>query len=195
MASAVRDNQSTPARPIARMPEPAVVGSQRPDRAITARSLSAARSFSAASAALILAGGYVHFCLYRHGYRFIPKIGVSFLLQATSSVVLAAFLLRGGRRRVGPRSMELAQLTRLFAIGLSVGTLAALGIAHTQGGLFQFHEIGLRPAPQTLVAIAAESLATLLLGVAVLEDRAAARKQTVTALVTPPARRPARHAA
>jgi hypothetical protein len=91
--------------------------------------------------------------------------------------------------------MELAQLTRLSAIGLSVGTLAALGIAHTHGGLFQFHEIGLRPAPQTLVAIAAESLATLLLGVAVLEDRAAARKQTVTALVTPPARRPARHAA
>src|SRR5207248_9364836 len=50
---------------------------------------STARRLSVASAALILAGGYVHLCLYRHGYRFIPKIGVSFLLQAASSAILA----------------------------------------------------------------------------------------------------------
>jgi hypothetical protein len=43
-----------------------VVGSDRPKEAINARRL------SIASAGLILAGGYVHFCLYRHGYQFIP---------------------------------------------------------------------------------------------------------------------------
>jgi hypothetical protein len=140
-----------------------------------------ARWLSVVSAVLILAGGYVHYCLYRHGYRFIPKIGVSFLLQAGSSTILAAALLvRGGRVRLGRHRVPVAQLTRLSAIGLSVGTLAALGIAHTPAGLFQFHEVGLRPAPQTLIAIVTESLAALLLGVAMLEARAAVRAQNVT---------------
>jgi hypothetical protein len=75
-------------------------------------------------------------------------------------------------------------------IGLSLGTLAALGIAHTPGGLFQFREIGLRPAPQTVIAIAAESLATLLLTVAVLEGRARTPDQAVIAAAASPTRRP-----
>jgi hypothetical protein len=196
--AAARDNRSRPAiphpdrvaRPGARADRPDTVGSRRSDRAVTARRL------SVASAALILTGGYVHYCLYRHGYRFIPKIGISFLLQAGSSAILAAALLvRAGRMRVGRRSVPVAQLTRLSAIGLSLGTLAALGIAHTPGGLFQFREIGLRPAPQTLVAIVAELLATLLLGVALLEARAAARVETVPATVASPADRAARRAA
>jgi hypothetical protein len=81
--------------------------------------------------------------------------------------------------------VPLAQLTRLSAIGLSVGTLAALGIAHTPGGLFQFHEIGLRPAPQTLIAIVVESLAAILLGLAMVIARPAARSQTVEAVASP----------
>jgi hypothetical protein len=194
----VRDDRSRPAtggpdratRPGARAHQPGTVGSHGSNRAVTARRL------SVASAALILTGGYVHYCLYRHGYRFIPKIGVSFLLQAGSSAILAAALVvRGGRMRVGRRSVPVAQLTRLSAIGLSLGTLAALGIAHTSGGLFQFHEIGLRPAPQTLVAIVAEVLATLLLGIAVLDARAAARLETVPAAAASPADRAARRAA
>jgi hypothetical protein len=135
---------------------------------------------SIASAALILAGGYVHFCLYRHGYRFIPEIGVSFLLQSASSALLgAALLVRGGRVRVSRRSFGIAQLTRLSAIGLSLGTLAALGIAHTSGGLFHFREIGLRPAPQTAITIAVESFAAVLLAVAMFEGRAATPDRTV----------------
>lgn len=145
---------------------------------------------------LILVGGYVHFCLYRHGYRFIPKVGVSFLLQFTSSAILAAALLvRRGRVRLGGHPVAMPQLTRLSAIGLSVGTLAALGIAHTPGGLFQFHEIGLRPAPQTLIAIGAESLAGLLLGVALLAGRTGVQNQPVTAPVESPNGRAVRHAA
>jgi hypothetical protein len=125
------------------------------------------------AALLLLVGGYAHFCLYRHGYRFIPKIGVSFLLQFLSSAILAgALLLPRPERHGGRRSLAFDQLTRLSAIGLSVGTLAALAVAHTPAGLFQFHEMGLRPAPQSLIAIAAESLATLVLLVAMLQARA-----------------------
>ena len=166
------------------------LSSYRGNQAVTPRRL------SVAAAALVLVGGYVHFCLYEHGYRFIPKIGVSFLLQAVSSAVLAAALLvRGGRVRIGQHSVALAQLTRLCAIGLSLGTLAALGVAHTSGGLFQFREMGLRPAPQTLVAIVAESLATLFLGVAMLQARATTYRETVTALAPSHNRRAARKAA
>jgi hypothetical protein len=165
-------------------------GRPRPNRATTARRL------SLVSAVLILAGGYVHFCLYRHGYRFIPKIGVSFLLQAGSSVILAAaLLLRGGRMRLAGHSVALAQLARLSAIGLSVGTLGALGVAHTSAGLFQFHEIGLRPAPQTLIAIVVETLAALFLSVAMLEAKASVRTATVDAAVPSAHDRSVRHAA
>jgi hypothetical protein len=194
----VRPDRMRPAdRPVDRptrsdvtIAQPEAISAHPARRAVTARRL------SLASAALLLVGGYVHLCLYRHGYRFIPKIGVSFLAQAASSAVLAAALLvKGGRIHVGRRSFAVAQLTRLSAIGLSVGTLAALGIAHTPGGLFQFREIGLRPAPQTLIAIGAESLATLLLGVAMVQGLRTAPSQTVIAATESPSRPASRDAA
>jgi len=179
-----------PARATAKIAQPKPMSSHDGHPTITARRL------SGASAVLILVGGYVHFCLYRHGYRFIPKIGVSFLVQAVSSVVLAAALLvKGGRIHVAGRSVALAQLTRFSAIGLSLGTLGALALTHTRGGLFQFHEIGLRPAPQTLIAIVAESLAAVLLGVAMLRGLSSTRRQTVTAAAESPCRPVARDAA
>jgi hypothetical protein len=130
------------------------------------------RLLSIASAGLIVIGGFVHYCLYyKHGYRFIPKIGVSFLVQFSSSafLALALLLLPRARMRLGRHSVSVAQPVRLAAIGLSIGTLAALGIAHTSRGLFGFREIGLRPAPETLIAIVVESLAAVLLSVAVLQ--------------------------
>ena len=178
-----------PPRLRARTHEPKSARSNR-NRAITARRL------SIAAAALILVGGYVHLCLYWHGYLFIPTIGVSFLVQASASAVLAAALLvQRGRMHVGRLSASVPQLTRLSGIALSAGTLAALGIAHTSKGLFQFREIGLQPAPQTIIAIVAESLATLLLGVAVLEGWAATRKQSARAAVPSPVGRAMREAA
>src|SRR5690242_6950633 len=59
------------------------------------RSRRRSRMFAAATAALVAAGGYVHLCLYRNGYRTIPKIGVGFLLQVVSSLAVALALLLG----------------------------------------------------------------------------------------------------
>src|SRR5579864_9749603 len=73
-----------------------------------------ARALTLAAAGLIVVGGYEHFCLYRHGYRFIPKIGPSFVLQFTSSVAVAAALVFGsGRVSAGGWRVSLAPLARL----------------------------------------------------------------------------------
>src|SRR5205807_1578309 len=98
------------------------LSSYRRNQAITPRRL------SVAAAACVLVGGYVHFCLYEHGYRFIPKIGP-------------------------------------------------------------------RRARQTLVAIVAQSLATLLLGVAMLQARATTYRETLTAVAPSHTRQDARKAA
>jgi hypothetical protein len=160
----------------------------------------AARRLSLASAALILVGGYVHYCLYRNGYRFIPKIGVSFELQAGASAFLAAALLVPTRNprpptRLRRHSTLRQQLTRLGGIGLSAGTLAALGLAHTPKGLFQFRELGLQPAPQTLIAILAESLATLLLATAIVEQATVTRRLNIAIEVAAQPRSHTRNAA
>jgi hypothetical protein len=158
-------------------------------RVPTTERRSPARRLSVVSALLILAGGYVHFCLYRKGYRFIPKIGISFLLQFSSSAVLgAALLMRDRLVRLGRHLVAVTQLIRLSAVGLSIGTLAALGVAHTSGGLFNFREIGLRPAPQTIIAIGVESLATILLTVAMLQVHGMVRAESSRGSVAPPRR-------
>jgi hypothetical protein len=158
--------------------------SQDLDNSQPRRLQASARRLSIAAALLLVAGGYVHFCLYRHGYRFIPKIGVSFLLQFLSSAILAgALLLQGPVLHVGRHALSSNQLARLSAIGLSVGTLAALAAAHTPAGLFQFHEMGLRPAPQSLIAIGAESLATVVLLIAMLQARHSALRPDIATTV------------
>jgi hypothetical protein len=61
----------------------------------TVRSPRVFRVLAIVTAALVAAGGYVHFCLYRHGYRTIPKIGVGFLLQVVTSMIVVVALLIG----------------------------------------------------------------------------------------------------
>ena len=130
------------------------------------------------SAALIVTGGYQHFCLYRHGYRSIPTIGAAFLVQFTSSAVIAvALVFARGSVRAGRYRVPIAQLVRSAGIGLAVGTLVALAAAHTSGGLFGFREIGLKPAPQTLITILAEYDVAMLLAIAMLLGRSAGRRQ------------------
>ncbi len=170
---------------------PAVVGPTRlariePPDPPQAPEAKMARRLSVASALLIVIGGYVHFCLYRKGYRFIPKIGVSFLLQFSASALLAGLLLiRRGQVPVAGRPVALPQVIRLAAIALSIGDLVALGLAHTSGGLFDFREMGLQPAPQTLVTIVVESLTAVLLAVAVIQARRAERRPGVPHRIGP----------
>ena len=133
----------------------------RPDLRVvpTARSRRLLRAFGIATAMLVATGGYVHFCLYRHGYRTIPKIGVGFLMQIVTSALVAGALLAGPHviARVAHITDRLAgTLTALAAASLAVGTLAAFALTRTPGGLFNFQERGLEPAPQALVALVAE---------------------------------------
>src|SRR5262249_6162638 len=117
------------------------------------------RLFGVATAALVATGGYVHFCLYRHGYRTIPKIGVGFLLQVAASVVVTVALVLGPRRlaRVAHITDRIAAaLTTGAAAALAAGTLLAFALTRTPDGLFKFQERGLDPAPQALIALVAE---------------------------------------
>src|SRR6476619_1574573 len=109
------------------------------------------RSLGVVTAALVITGGYVHWCLYRHGYRTIPKIGVGFLLQAVASAIVASALVLGSRRiaRVAHVTDRIAgTVIGLAAAALAAGTLLAFALTRTPGGLFNFQERGLQPAPQ-----------------------------------------------
>ena len=72
--------------------------SARSARRRASRSRRLFRVFAIVTAALVATGGYVHFCLYRHGYRTIPKIGVGFLLQVVTSAIVVVALLVGPHR-------------------------------------------------------------------------------------------------
>ncbi|MEA2521883.1 MAG: hypothetical protein QOI81_1529 [Actinomycetota bacterium] len=131
------------------------------------------RRIGQVAAVLIAAGGYVHLCLYRHGYRVIPKIGVGFLLTVIASGILALGLLvlRGRTNR----------LARLAGIALSVGTLIAFALSRTPAGLFAFREMGFQPSPQAAFAVLTESGALLLLLGTLLMDRTPPRGRVTQA--------------
>jgi hypothetical protein len=126
-----------------------------PISAAPTRSRRAIRWVVGLSALLIAAGGYVHLCLYRHGYRSIPKIGAGFLFTVIASGVLALALLvlRSHANR----------LARLAGMALSAGTLVAFALSRTPAGLFNFREVGLQPSPQAALALLTEGSALLLL--------------------------------
>jgi hypothetical protein len=136
------------------------------------------RGLAVATAALVATGGYVHFCLYRHGYRTIPKIGVGFLLQVVTSAIVAIALLIGPHRvgRVAHLTDRLAgTLTWLAAAALAAGTLVAFALTRTPGGLFNFRERGLQPSPQALIALVAEIGVVAVVGASLVADRAVQR--------------------
>jgi hypothetical protein len=114
---------------------------------------------SVTAAAGIFVGGYIHWYLFEHGYRFIPTIGVLFETNVVaSSVVGVAVLFR----------REL--IVRLAGLGVVLGTLAAFGASRLPGGIFHFQERGLQPAPQALIALVAELVALAGLGVSLAWD-------------------------
>ena len=122
---------------------------------------------SLGAAILVATGGYVHYCLYRNGYRAIPVIGPGFLIQVISSAAIAVALVMPWRElRIGHWVIHPATEVRLGALALSAGTLIAFGLTRRPGGLFNFQERGFQPAPQALIALVAESGALILVSAA-----------------------------
>ena len=117
-----------------------------------------------AAAAAIVVGGYIHYCLYRNGFRTIPKIGIGFLLQVITSAIVAGALVIGRERvlRLGRFVVRSSVAVWLAGLSLSLGTLAAFGLSHTSKGLFMFREFGWQPAPQAAIALVAELMAVVL---------------------------------
>lgn len=104
------------------------------------------------AAVAVLVSGLVHLQLYLDGYRNIPDIGRSFLLNVVASAVMAVALV--WRREL---------VVRIAAAGLLVGTIVAFVVSRTGDGLFDFRERGLEPSPQAGLALAAEVIGLLLI--------------------------------
>jgi len=119
-------------------------------------------------AGLLAAGGWVHWCLYRHGYRFIPGIGPLFVLNAVASVALAVLV-----------ALRRELLVRLAGLALTAGSLAAF-VASRTVGILSFRERGLQPAPQAPLVLAVEVLALVVLASTYRWDRALARTHRST---------------
>lgn len=134
-----------------------------------------------ATAATLAAGGYLHAQLYIDGYRFIPVIGPLFLLQAGASIALAVLLL------VGTPPL----LLRIAAAGIALGALGGFAASRTVG-VFGFTEHGLRPAPQAVLSLLAETGTLLLLAVwqVTLAGRPRAARPPVGAAACAPTRTP-----
>ncbi|MDQ6784072.1 MAG: hypothetical protein M3063_11650 [Actinomycetota bacterium] len=96
------------------------------------------------AAVLLLADGWVHLDLYRHGYSSIPTIGPLFAANAASSAVVGVVVLF--RRELMVRA----------ALSVAVATLAGFAASRLPGGIFGFQEQGLQPAPQGAEALIAE---------------------------------------
>jgi hypothetical protein len=95
--------------------------------------------------AICLAGtGFIHAQLYVHGYRAIPVIGPTFLLQGSGALAVGLLLL-----------FAAPLVLRLGAVGLSAGALIGFVLSRTVG-VFGFIEKGFDPAPQALLSLLTE---------------------------------------
>jgi hypothetical protein len=150
-----------------------------------------ARFLDYLAAASIGGAGYLHYCLYIKGYRTIPTIGTGFLLQVISSAVVAFVLVAplGVRLRLGRFAVAAPTVARVAGIGLAVGTLLAFGLSRLPGGLFNFQETGLQPAPQSLLTILTEGAAVVLLVAALALDGTRHHQRTVPVRAESPDRR------
>lgn len=107
------------------------------------------------ASAICLAGtGFMHAQLYVHGYRAIPVIGPTFLLQGAGALAVGLLLLFAG-----------PLVLRLGAVGLSAGALVGFILSRTVG-VFGFIEKGFDPQPQALLSLLTELAVLALLAYA-----------------------------
>ncbi|CAN5539320.1 hypothetical protein BH20ACT2_BH20ACT2_25090 [soil metagenome] len=128
----------------------AVVAERRRRLSVTDMSPVTERLYRFGAAALVLVTGLVHLDLYlTDSYDRIPDIGVLFLANVVTGVVLAAGLV------IWPRSVTVAA-----GLLFSVGTLVAYVLSRT-GGILGYREIDWRP--EAYVAVGVEVVAAVLL--------------------------------
>ncbi|MGV9299997.1 MULTISPECIES: hypothetical protein [Amycolatopsis] len=116
-----------------------------------------------ATAVCLAVSGYLHAQLYIGGYRVIPVIGPSFLVQASAAFAVAVLVAVGG-----------PFLLRLAAAALAAGALGGFVLSRTTG-LFGFSERGFQPAPEALLSVLAEAAVLVLVAVTLYRMRRTAR--------------------
>ncbi len=119
-----------------------------------------------AVAALLAGTGWVHTDLYLNGYKAIPFVGPSFLLQASGSFAVAVLLI-----------VSNSPVLRLLAAGLAAGALLGFLLSRTVG-LFGFVERDLNPAPQALLSLLFEFGVLVLTGYSLLAWLSRSRTRT-----------------
>jgi hypothetical protein len=110
------------------------------------------RAVRIVAAGMMLGGGAVHLTLWMHGYRGIPYIGTMFLVNAVMSALAAVGLV-----------LSAAKPIALFAVALSLGSLAALVLSRTVG-LVGFMDSW---TPASVQVIATELGATIAIATAI----------------------------
>jgi hypothetical protein len=112
----------------------------------------------AALSVTLAVSGVAHAYLYVHGYRYIPTVGPSFLIQGGAFVALAILILLGG-----PRWLN-------WVAGLAaLGTLIGFAMSRTIGFL-GFVEHGWEP-PYGPLTVIAEVLTVLIVAVPLITQR------------------------
>jgi hypothetical protein len=101
-------------------------------------------------AASLAVSAAIHAYLYIHGYHYIPRIGIAFLIQASVSFSLALLILVGG-----------PWWLRWAAAAVAGGSLVAFVLSRTVG-LLGFSERGWEPSPHAAISVSAEVLTVLL---------------------------------
>ena len=97
------------------------------------------------AAALVLAGGIVHYKLWDDGYQDIDKVGPMFLINIFSSIGLAVALVFW---------RHWAPVVGSFA--LTIGSLIAFGVSRTDWDILEFNENGFDPSPEAVLALVFE---------------------------------------
>jgi hypothetical protein len=107
------------------------------------------------AALLVLAGGLIHLHLWDGGYRNVDNVGVMFLLNAVSSIVIAVVLVTWRH-----------WIPVFAAFGLVIGSLVAFGVSRMGWdilGFAGFEENGWNPSPEAAAAVIVETVAAVLL--------------------------------
>ena len=110
--------------------------------------------------------GVIHAYLYVESYRYIPKVGPGFLLQASIFCALAALILLGA-----------PDWFSFLAAVLSIGALIAFALSSTVG-LFGSTELGWQPSPEAPLAVVAELLTVILVAAEFLPATMRGRRTT-----------------